>query len=168
MNRCPRLLLLVLALALSAAALPANPEFGTRLIDGYRELLKADARKRTDWPKPEYPLDARQAREECAVVLRVFFSAEGKTERVQIEARVGSKRLAELAAENARRTLSLPTQRLDGDAIRFFMDLPVVFALEGSALAGQLEKQRRPGVDPRSATVEAIRALSRAAAPAKK
>ena len=130
-------------------------------MNGYRELMTADRQSSIDWPKPVYPLDARKAREEAAVVLRVFFSAEGKAERVLVETRVGSPRLAELAAQSAK-SLQIPPQLLAGKAVRFFMDLPVQFMLsEGPSLSARLTKHLQRSSDRRLAAVEATRALAK-------
>lgn len=155
-----------LFLLLAALALPlgpviardpaARPGVRPRVIDGYRELRAVNENPKVlrpmptaTWPKPNYPFAARKERQECALVLRVFYGPDGRAERVDPIAVIGSRALAGHAAAFARANWAItPVASAEtGKPLRVFFETPVTFTLEEGygTLAARLQRARKPG-----------------------
>ncbi len=81
-------------------------------------------------PPPTYPAAARRLQEEGRVLLRVFVSATGTADRVEIERSTGSARL-DAAAQQAVRTWRFVPARQGGQAVPAWVIVPIQFSLEG-------------------------------------
>ncbi len=80
-------------------------------------------------PIPTYPPQSRRLGEEGKVVLRVFVSAEGSAEQVEIKTSSGSRRLDESALRTVWRWTFVPAKRA-GVAIESWVLVPILFRLE--------------------------------------
>ncbi|HRE16290.1 MAG TPA: TonB family protein [Rhodocyclaceae bacterium] len=79
-------------------------------------------------PAPQYPASSRQANEEGTVVLRVFVSALGYPEQVQLKQSSGYPALDQAAAETVGRWCFLPAKNGD-QAVAAWVNIPIVFRL---------------------------------------
>ncbi len=82
-----------------------------------------------DNPRPPYPPVARRMGEEGKTVLRVFVSAEGLPERIELSQSAGSPRLDEAALAAVRRWRFVPARQGER-AVAAWVFVPLVFKLE--------------------------------------
>ena len=80
-------------------------------------------------PAPPYPPQSRRIGEEGKVILRVFVTADGSAQQVEIKASSGSDRLDESAQRTVRRWKFIPAQR-GGIAVESWVLVPILFKLE--------------------------------------
>ena len=81
-------------------------------------------------PPPAYPASSRRMGEQGKVLLRVFVSAAGVADRVEIERSSGSARL-DAAAQQAVRAWRFVPARQGGQAVSAWVIVPIQFSLEG-------------------------------------
>jgi protein TonB len=81
-------------------------------------------------PAPEYPLMSRRRGEQGTVVLRVFVSAEGGAEKVQIRTSSGHERLDEAAHDIVHQWRFVPARQGDQPVAAWVL-VPIVFRLDG-------------------------------------
>jgi protein TonB len=81
-------------------------------------------------PPPPYPAFARRAGEQGRVILRVYVSAAGTPETVQVRTSSGSTRLDEAALETVKRWKFVPARRGD-EPVAAWVLVPINFKLEG-------------------------------------
>lgn len=81
-------------------------------------------------PPPDYPAASKRLREEGKVMLRVFVSAAGVADKVEVERSSGSARLDSAAREAVRAWRFVPA-RQGGQAIPAWVIVPIQFSLEG-------------------------------------
>jgi len=81
-------------------------------------------------PTPTYPALSRRMREEGKVLLRVFVSAAGAADKVEIERSSGSPRL-DAAAQEAVRSWRFVPARQGSQAVSAWVIVPIQFSLEG-------------------------------------
>ena len=81
-------------------------------------------------PKPIYPPLSRRMGEQGKVLLRVFVSAQGAAEKVELQTSSGSPRL-DSAAVNAVRAWRFVPARQGGQAVAAWVIVPIQFSLEG-------------------------------------
>jgi protein TonB len=104
-------------------------------VDRASELPKPVAAPRFDAaylnnPRPEYPRVARRLGEQGRVLLRVFVTAAGLPEKVEIRSSSGSPRLDQAARDAVRNWKFVPARRGD-EAIGAWVVVPITFVLEG-------------------------------------
>ena len=80
-------------------------------------------------PAPPYPPQSRRIGEEGKVILRVFVTADGGAQQVEIKTSSGSDRLDESAQRTVRRWKFIPARR-GGIAVESWVLVPIVFKLE--------------------------------------
>lgn len=80
-------------------------------------------------PRPAYPPLARRMGEEGRTVLRVFVSAEGLPEQIELRQSAGSPRLDAAAQEAVKRWRFVPARQGD-KAVAAWVLVPLVFKLE--------------------------------------
>lgn len=80
-------------------------------------------------PAPPYPPQSRRIGEEGKVILRVFVTAEGGAQQIEIKASSGSDRLDESAQRTVRRWKFIPARR-GGITVESWVLVPIVFKLE--------------------------------------
>ena len=80
-------------------------------------------------PAPPYPPQSRRIGEEGKVILRVFVTADGGAQQVEIKTSSGSDRLDESAQRTVRRWKFIPARR-GGSAVESWVLVPIVFKLE--------------------------------------
>ena len=80
-------------------------------------------------PAPPYPPQSRRIGEEGKVILRVFVTADGSAQQVEIKTSSGSDRLDESAQRTVRRWKFIPARR-GGIAVESWVLVPIVFKLE--------------------------------------
>ena len=80
-------------------------------------------------PAPTYPAASRRLQEEGKVLLRVFVSAAGTPDRVEIERSSGSSRL-DAAAQTAVRAWRFVPARQGGQPVPAWVIVPIQFSLE--------------------------------------
>jgi protein TonB len=83
-----------------------------------------------DNPRPEYPRIARRMGEHGKVTLRVFVSAAGVPEKVEIGASSGSSRLDQAARDAVRQWKFVPARQGDQPVAAWVL-VPITFMLEG-------------------------------------
>jgi protein TonB len=81
-------------------------------------------------PPPEYPTASRRLHEEGKVLLRVFVSAAGAADRVEIERSSGSARLDSAAQQAVRAWRFVPARQGD-QTVPAWVIVPIQFSLEG-------------------------------------
>jgi len=81
-------------------------------------------------PRPEYPRVSKRMGERGTVMLRVYVSAAGKPERVEIRTSSGSPRLDEAARQAVEQWKFVPARQGD-DAVAAWLIVPITFVLEG-------------------------------------
>lgn len=82
-----------------------------------------------DNPRPPYPPAARRMGEEGKTVLRVFVSAEGLPEQIELRQSAGSPRLDEAALAAVKRWRFVPARQGER-AVAAWVFVPLVFKLE--------------------------------------
>ena len=82
-----------------------------------------------DNPKPVYPVAARRMEEQGTVVLRVYVSATGTPERVQVHSSSGSPRLDHAAREAVQGWKFIPARR-GQEPVPAWIAVPIVFSLK--------------------------------------
>lgn len=82
-----------------------------------------------DNPRPPYPAVARRMGEEGKTVLRVFVSADGLPERIELSQSAGSPRLDEAALAAVKRWRFVPARQGER-AVAAWVLVPLVFKLE--------------------------------------
>ena len=80
-------------------------------------------------PAPPYPPQSRRIGEVGKVILRVFVTADGGAQQVEIKTSSGSDRLDESAQRTVRRWKFIPARR-GGIAVESWVLVPIVFKLE--------------------------------------
>lgn len=80
-------------------------------------------------PAPAYPRMSRRLGEQGTVVLRVFISAEGRAEKVEVRTSSGYARLDEVALETAQRWRYVPGKR-GGTPEAMWFNVPIRFVLD--------------------------------------
>jgi periplasmic protein TonB len=80
-------------------------------------------------PKPVYPSASRRLSEQGKVLLRVFVSAEGQAEKVEVKTSSGFPRLDASAQEAVARWRFVPARRGD-QAVAAWVQVPITFQLE--------------------------------------
>jgi periplasmic protein TonB len=80
-------------------------------------------------PAPAYPRMSRRLGEQGTVVLRVFISAEGRAEKVEVRTSSGYVRLDEVALETAQRWRYVPGKR-GGTPEAMWFNVPIRFVLD--------------------------------------
>jgi protein TonB len=80
-------------------------------------------------PKPVYPSASRRLGEQGRVLLRVFVSADGQAERVEIRTSSGFPRLDQAAEDAVARWRFVPARRGD-QAVAAWVQVPITFQLE--------------------------------------
>ena len=81
-------------------------------------------------PKPVYPPLSRRMGEQGKVLLRVFVSAQGAAEKVELQTSSGSTRLDSAALAAVRAWRFVPA-RQGGQAVAAWVIVPIQFSLEG-------------------------------------
>ena len=81
-------------------------------------------------PPPEYPTASRRLNEQGQVLLRVFVSAAGAADRVEIERSSGSARLDSAAQQAVRAWRFVPARQGD-QTVPAWVIVPIQFSLEG-------------------------------------
>jgi protein TonB len=81
-------------------------------------------------PRPEYPRVARRMGEHGKVVLRVYVTAAGGAEKVEVRTSSGSARLDQAAREAVERWKFVPARQGD-DPVGAWVLVPITFMLEG-------------------------------------
>lgn len=81
-------------------------------------------------PRPDYPRAARRLGEHGKVVLRVFVSAQGAAEKIEIATSSGFPRLDQAARDAVDRWRFVPARRGE-DAVGAWVLVPITFVLEG-------------------------------------
>ena len=79
-------------------------------------------------PPPVYPPMSRQRRESGRVLLRVYVSAAGRGERVEVKASSGFERLDQAAREAVAAWRFVPARR-GADPVAAWVQIPIVFVL---------------------------------------
>jgi protein TonB len=79
-------------------------------------------------PPPAYPPTSRQRRESGRVLLRVFVSASGRSERVEVKVSSGFERLDHAARETVATWRFVPARR-GADPVAACVQIPIVFVL---------------------------------------
>jgi protein TonB len=79
-------------------------------------------------PPPDYPLDARRARQEGTVLLRVLVAADGHSQDVSIERGCGFSQLDDSAAAAVRKWRFTPGRRGDNPVDAWVL-IPISFKL---------------------------------------
>ena len=82
-----------------------------------------------DNPKPVYPLVARRLGEQGKVLLRVYVSAAGLAEKVELKAGSGFARLDQAAEEAVSRWRFVPARRGE-QAVAAWVQVPITFQLD--------------------------------------
>jgi protein TonB len=82
-----------------------------------------------DNPKPIYPLVARRLGEQGKVLLRVYVSAAGLAEKVEVKTGSGYARLDQAAGDAVGRWRFIPARRGD-QAIAAWVQVPITFQLD--------------------------------------
>lgn len=82
-----------------------------------------------DNPKPVYPLAARRMEEQGTVMLRVYVSATGLPERVQVHSSSGSLRLDQAARDAVQGWKFVPA-RQGQESVAAWIAVPIVFSLK--------------------------------------
>ena len=80
-------------------------------------------------PAPPYPPQSRRLGEEGKVILRVFVTADGNAQEVEVKTSSGSSRLDESARKTVRQWKFVPAKR-GGVAVESWVLVPIVFKLE--------------------------------------
>lgn len=99
----------------SAAPTPTEPRFDASYLDN---------------PKPPYPGISRRIGEQGRVVLRVYVTAEGLPQSIQIHTSSGYSRLDDSALETVRRWKFLAA-RLGNEPVGATVLVPIIFSLKG-------------------------------------
>jgi protein TonB len=81
-------------------------------------------------PKPEYPRMARRLGEEGTVLLRVFVSAQGAPETIELHRSSGSPRLDRAARETVRSWKFVPARKGERPVGAWVL-VPITFVLQG-------------------------------------
>lgn len=81
-------------------------------------------------PRPEYPRVSRRMGEHGKVMLRVFVTAQGTAERVEIRTSSGSQRLDQAARSAVEQWKFVPARQGD-DPVGAWVIVPITFMLEG-------------------------------------
>ena len=81
-------------------------------------------------PPPVYPLAARRNREEGKVLLKVFVSAAGAVEKIELHTTSGSARLDQAAQDAVRGWRFVPARQGD-TSVAAWVIVPIKFTLEG-------------------------------------
>lgn len=81
-------------------------------------------------PRPEYPRLARRMGEQGKVMLRVYVTATGSAQRVEIQTSSGSPRLDQAARAAVERWKFVPARHGD-EPIAAWVLVPITFVLEG-------------------------------------
>lgn len=81
-------------------------------------------------PRPEYPRVSKRMGEHGKVMLRVYVSAAGKPEQVEVRTSSGSPRLDEAARQAVEHWKFVPARQGD-DAVAAWIIVPITFVLEG-------------------------------------
>lgn len=81
-------------------------------------------------PNVAYPSISRRMREEGSVMLRVFVSADGRAEKVEVSKSSGSSRLDQAASSSVARWRFVPAKQGQRNIASWVL-VPVVFKLEG-------------------------------------
>ena len=81
-------------------------------------------------PKPEYPRMARRLGEEGTVLLRVFVSAQGAPETIELHRSSGSPRLDRAARETVRSWRFVPARKGERPVGAWVL-VPITFVLQG-------------------------------------
>jgi protein TonB len=84
------------------------------------------------YPKPEYPQQAREDREEGLVVLRVLISPEGRPINIQLDKSSGFRALDAAAVSGVKRWSFTPATH-NQRAIEAWIDIPIRFRLDQNA-----------------------------------
>lgn len=82
-----------------------------------------------DNPKPVYPVAARRMEEQGTVMLRVYVSATGAPERVQVHSSSGSLRLDQAAKDAVQGWKFIPARR-GQEPVPAWIAVPIVFSLK--------------------------------------
>ena len=80
-------------------------------------------------PAPPYPPQSRRLGEEGKVILRVFVSADGNAQQVELKTSSGSSRLDDSALRTVRHWKFIPARR-GGAAVESWVLVPILFKLE--------------------------------------
>jgi len=80
-------------------------------------------------PKPVYPSASRRLSEQGRVLLRVYVSADGRAEKVEVKTSSGFPRLDQSAEEAVSRWRFVPARRGD-QAVAAWVQVPITFQLE--------------------------------------
>jgi len=83
-----------------------------------------------DNPHPEYPRIARRLGEYGKVILRVYVTASGRADKVEIRTSSGSPRLDQAARDAVERWKFVPARRGD-EPVAAWVLVPIAFVLEG-------------------------------------
>lgn len=83
-------------------------------------------------PKPTYPHASRRLGEEGKVLLRVFVSADGSPEKIELRSSSGFHRLDHAAQEAVSRWRFVPAKRGD-QAVTAWVVVPIVFSLKSES-----------------------------------
>lgn len=81
-------------------------------------------------PPPAYPALSRRMREQGRVLLRVFVTADGRPDRIELNESSGSSRLDAAAEAAVARWRFVPARQGDRD-VDAWVIVPIVFKLEG-------------------------------------
>lgn len=81
-------------------------------------------------PEVAYPPLSKRMREEGRVMLRVFVSADGRAEKVEISQSSGSPRLDRAASSSVSRWRFVPARQGEQNVASWVL-VPVIFKLEG-------------------------------------
>ncbi|MRR51036.1 MAG: energy transducer TonB, partial [Rhodocyclaceae bacterium] len=80
-------------------------------------------------PKPVYPSASRRLGEQGRVLLRVYVSAEGRAEKVEVKTSSGFQRLDQAAEDAVSRWRFVPAKRGD-QAVAAWVQVPITFQLD--------------------------------------
>lgn len=80
-------------------------------------------------PKPDYPVLARRMGEQGKVLLRVYVTASGRAERVELRASSGSARLDQAALDTVRGWRFVPAKQ-GSEPTPAWVIVPIVFSME--------------------------------------
>jgi protein TonB len=81
-------------------------------------------------PRPEYPRVSRRMGEHGKVMLRVYVTAQGTAERVEVRTSSGSQRLDQAARSAVEQWKFVPARQGD-DPVAAWVIVPITFVLEG-------------------------------------
>ncbi len=108
---------------------PSSPPIKPAVVPAPRVELPSSNADYLNNPPPPYPAQSKRMREQGTVVLRVFVSASGAAQLVEIKQSCGFSRLDEIARDTVAKWKFVPGTR-NGVAEAMWVSVPIIFELD--------------------------------------